>query len=178
MERAHGRATCMAIVGLWALSACAIQPRSDARAPMKEDRAATITRAPTGVVELLRYAERIRALPLKALQHEYLESEQQFATAPTPDTRMRLALLVSLPAAPFRNDARARQLLAEGPDGEAGYDELARWLLVTIDERRALEDVAEEERRGKQALRAKLDQLKAIEEDLDRRMQAPVINPR
>jgi len=93
---------------------------------------------------------------------------------PSPDNRMRLALLLTLPTAPFRNDARARDLLA----GATGYPELARWLVMSIDERRALEEVAEEERRRRQALQAKLNQLKAIEEEMDRRMQPTVINPR
>jgi len=152
------------------LSACAFQPTGADTASVQQQDSPRPTPAPAGLVQLLRYADRIRALPLTTLQHEFTEAEQQFVLAPTPDNRVRLALLLTLPTAPFRNETRARDLLA----GATGYPELVRWVLVTIEERRALEEVADEERRRRLALQAKLNQLKAIEEDMDRRMQPPV----
>lgn len=174
MERAHGRTTCIALLGVWVLSACAAQPpHPDSTSIYRNGASRPSASAPVGLVQLLRYADRIRALPLSTLQHEFAEAEQQFVMAPTPDNRMRLALLLSLPTAPFRNDARARDLLTSA----TGYPELVRWVLITLDERRALEEIAEEERRRRVALQAKLNQLKAIEADMDRRMP-PMVNPR
>lgn len=183
MERLYARMRIIGLFAVWAISACAVSPqRAEIEPAGRESSDSAAPRAvwngAHGIVHLLRYAEHIRALPLATLQHEYTEAEQQFASAPTPDNRLRLAMLLSLPSAPFRNDARARQLLTPAVQSAAGYAEFTHWLLVTIDERRALEEVVEEERRRRQALRAKLDQLKAIEEDMDRRMQPPVINPR
>jgi len=131
--------------------------------------------------DLISYAERVRLLAPGALQREYSEREQGFRDEGSPANRIRLAVLLGLKQAPFRDDARARHLLLQAAH-QSGYNAesyrgLAVLLLQQLDERREMEATLESERKERQALRRKLEQLKAIEEQIDRRMP-PVIQPR
>lgn len=130
---------------------------------------------------LMTYAEQVRLLAPGELQREYTEREQGFHEEASAANRIRLAVLLGLKRAPFRDDARARLLLLQAAH-QSGYNvdayrSLAVLLLQQLDERREMEATLENERKERQALRRKLEQLKAIEEEIDRRMP-PVIQPR
>lgn len=168
------------------LAACIAAPsRSSVAAPVRPAVIETSVGecAPTAseLESLVSYAEQVRLLAPAQLARELAEREQGFREDATPANRIRLAMLLGLRQAPFRNDARARQLLLQAAH-QSGYnvDEyrgLAVLLLLQLDERREMETTLENERKERQALRRKLEQLKAIEEEIDRRMP-PVIQPR
>jgi hypothetical protein len=95
----------------------------------------------------------------------------------SPVYRIRLAILLSLPDAPFRDDKRARALLNQivAYDDPAhsdlvAYARLLRW---NLDDRASARETCEldlkNERTQRQNLQHKLNELKAIEEQLDRR---------
>ena len=128
--------------------------------------------------ELLRYIEHIRRAPVTLLEHEAHESERRLQTDPTMLNRMRQALFLAFAPTPYRSTSRAHTLL-DGLSRESGdLQPLAKLLTAALQERLNLELALTEERKQKQDLRRKLDQLKAIEEDLGRDRQSPIINPR
>lgn len=172
-----------------AIAACApIPSRSSSAPPPVAPVASTVVTSPcecevtTSELDgLMHYAERVRLLAPGALEREYIEREQGFQEEASAANRIRLAVLLGLRQAPFRDDARARLLLLQaahqsGYNAEA-YRSLAVLLLQQLDERRQMEATLDSERKERQALRRKLEQLKAIEEEIDRRMP-PVIQPR
>jgi hypothetical protein len=138
--------------------------------------------AANDIATLLGYTESVRRLTPAELQREYTRVETGYAKKADSAGRVKLAILLSLQHAPFRNEARARGLLLQAI-GDSGYNsspyrQLATLLLIGLDERREWERALEEERRQRQALGKKLDQLKAIEEEIDRRRAPPVMTPR
>jgi len=121
---------------------------------------------------VLRYAEHVRTLDADAQRGEYQRMKQRYARDDSTANRFRLALLLSLPGAPFRSDARARELLRgymQDNDDASAYHHLAVFLLRTLDERQAVERTAEAERRQVELLRKQVEELKAIERRLNRR---------
>lgn len=130
---------------------------------------------------VLGYTETVRLLSPGELQREYTRVERGYSKEPKIVNRLKLAILLGLRHAPFRDEARARGLLLQAVS-ESGYNatlhrRLAALLLVGLDERRELERSLEEERRQRQALAKKLEQLRTIEEDIDRR-RSPAVTPR
>lgn len=107
-----------------------------------------------------------------ARQREYLRVEAKFLDGQATTDRLMLVLLLSAPGAPFRDDARARGLLREymGNDDDA-YREFARFLLRSLNERRAMEQALDAERKHTQQLRKQVEELKAIEQDMNQRDQ-------
>lgn len=166
------------------LAACVAAPSRSSAAPAEPRVIARAAECEPGTSELeglVYYAERVRLLAPGALEREHAEREQGFREEASPGNRIRLAVLLALRHAPFRDDARARLLLLQAAH-QSGYNAdayrgLAALLLTQLDERRELETTLESERKERQALRRKLEQLKAIEEEIDRRMP-PVIPPR
>lgn len=127
---------------------------------------------------LLRYIDHIRRAPIAVLEHEARETEQRAIADPSGLNQMRQALFLAFAPAPFRATARAHAVL-DGMSREGGeLQSLAQLLAAALQERLNLEAALADERRQRQGLRHKLDQLKAIEEDLGRDRQSPVINPR
>jgi hypothetical protein len=126
------------------------------------------------LMDLLRYVEAIRATTAEAQQREYRRVEARFLERREPRDRFALALLLSSPEAPFHNDAKAKELLFEyiddNPDNTA-YRPLAAFLLRGLNERRAMEQTVEVERRQTQALRKQMEELKAIEQHMNQRDQ-------
>lgn len=128
--------------------------------------------------ELLRYIEYIRRAAVTELEREAHESEQRVQADPSRLNRLRQALFLAFAPAPYRSTSLAHAIL-DGLSREQGdLQPLARLLTASLQERLNLEGALTEERRQKHDLRRKLDQLKAIEEDLGRDRQSPVINPR
>ena len=97
--------------------------------------------------------------------------------------RLRLAVLLSLPQAPFRNDTRALELVDEvirsGDEKVLWFAYTLRWSLqdrqlLQADHNRALT----REREQRAALKQKLNELKAIEEQIHRRdIKNPTTTP-
>jgi hypothetical protein len=131
---------------------------------------------------LLGYTETVRLLNPAALQREFLRVHESHAKDASVANRLKLAILLSLRHAPFRDEARARGLLLQTAVDSSynlpSYRQLAGLLLIGLDERRELERALEEERRQRHVLGKKLEQLKTIEEEIDRRRAPPVMTPR
>ncbi|MBI3897095.1 MAG: hypothetical protein HY308_02230 [Gammaproteobacteria bacterium] len=131
---------------------------------------------------LMSYTATLQLLSSDELRREYERVEANYNKDENITDRLKLAALLSVRHAEFRNDTRARDLLLQSV-GDGDYDSqlyrsLAALLLVMLDERRTLEHSVEDERRQRQALSKKLEQLRAIEEEIDRRTSPPVITPR
>jgi hypothetical protein len=178
MNRARGRAFAVTICFL--VSACAstrnVSTENATPAPLPR---VTDAGAPRTADELVVYAERIRWLAPNALEKERANVEQDYHRRPTAINRLQLALLLSLRRTPFRDDGRARELVSEvarepGEKNEA-LRSFAMLLLQDLDDRWAAERMLDEERKQRLVLQKKLDQLKAIEEEMDRRATPSVV---
>lgn len=127
---------------------------------------------------LILYVERTRRLAPAGLESEYAAARAEHRRAPDSFTRLKLGLLLSSPRVSFRDYAFARQLLhaaTKDADAEPTTRAAAALWLHELEERIALERSLEEERRQRQTLQRKLDQLKTIEEEIDRRPATPVV---
>lgn len=134
------------------------------------------------VERLVVYAERIRWFAPSMLDAERAVAERDLKNEPSAFNRMRLASLLLLRRAPFRDEARARELLSQttkerGTQNQAIRSIAMLWL-QELDERWSMDRMLDDERRQRQTLQKKLDQLKAIEEDMGRRNPPPVMTPR
>lgn len=135
------------------------------------------------VEHLVMYADRLRWVAPPMLDAERASAEIDLARAPTAANKVKLALVLMLRRAPFRDDTRARELLSQGAkDAESDSQpmrSLATWLLQELDDRWASERQLDDERRQRTLLQRKVDQLKALEEEMDRRSAPPpVMAPR
>jgi len=131
-------------------------------------------RSSDSVDALVRYGALLRSIPAEALEREYTQISGANAHDTNAPDRIRLALLLSVPGASFQDNARARRYLEKVLD-DPGYNarqyrDLARLLLATLDDRKQLESALADERRQRQELQQKLDQLKAIEQDTGTRI--------
>lgn len=118
---------------------------------------------------LLLYHEYLRKLSGAALNREHEEVKRALARSNSDFSRVRLALLLSLPTASFRDDGRAVGLLEPLLAGSAAADEmqaLARLLHAQISERRRIEERLKDEQRKTEGLQQKLDALQSIEKSL------------
>jgi len=131
-------------------------------------------RSSDGVEGLVRYGALLHSLPAEAQEREYAQVAGALERNRNASDRIRMALLLSIPGASFRNDARARKYLEQVLDDRGHntrqYRDLARLLLATLDDRKQLESELTDERRQRQELQQKLDQLKAIEQDTGTRI--------
>jgi hypothetical protein len=135
---------------------------------------ASCVERPQSVGGLIRYAQALRALDAPVQQGEYQRVESRFARQPTAINRLMLALLLSTPETTFRNDARSRELLAEYVElnrDDGAYRDFAAFLLRGLNERYAMEQAMEGERRLHQQLRKQVEELKAIEQHMNQRDQ-------
>lgn len=168
------------LVSACASTGTATPPPNPSSPPPPMVEAVTETASP--IERLVIYADKLRALTPPALESERMTAEQDYRSAPTGFNRLRLALVLSQPRVPFRDDARARELLGQAVrDPSASSDALrsfAGWMLQELDDRAAAERMLEEERRQRLGLQKKLDQLKAVEEEMDRRSNPSVVTPR
>lgn len=139
------------------------------------------------MAELLAYNQRIRALSGDELAAEYAAATQSLAKLKSDASRLRLAMLLSLPAAAFRDDGRA-VALAEDVAGRKNPESnslrpLALFIAATVNEQRRQEErnqklsqrLQEEEKRA-DALQQKLDGLKAIEKNILNREPTKPVN--
>ena len=177
MERVHGavfRFVLMCAVGISGCAAPARAPQSvnaDIPTPNQHE----LTR---NTDELLRYIESVRAMPTPQLEREAVIVDHDARAQPSVANRLRLGVFLGFAPPPFRATGRAQELLDGVWRDDNAQRDVVRLLMAVLQDRHDLEATLSDERRQRQALRNKLDQLKAIEEDLDRRMQPSVINPR
>ena len=123
---------------------------------------------------LLSYGAWLRSIRSESLEQEYMRTAAALAKDPTAPNRIRMALLSSLPGAPYQDYARAKghleQVLGDSGDSARSYHGVARFLMALLDERRQLENSLADERRQRQESQQKLEQLKAIEQDTGTRI--------
>ena len=158
---------CAVLVPLW-LAACAPMTRTVSGG---FGEAPVFTNAETRVVlSLLDGYQRWQAMPAEDLRLEFTAANDAYATAQGDAERLRLALLLSLPGAPFRDDGRALSVLEPvATPGAAGpLRELALIVRSQLAER--LRAVRDEQKRSEE-LSQKLDALRKLERSLIEREQ-------
>jgi len=121
----------------------------------------------SGTVRAIEYFGSTRQLPAREVRAEYDAVRKSFSNTRSDFDRVRLALLLSLPNAPFHDEGQALELL-EPLSRDAGneYNGLAQ-LVTTL--------LAEQRRRTHQAtaLQQKLDRIKALEQEMQQRAATP-----
>ena len=168
------------------LTGCQLATRPDTGSPEGSAEAAntgadsTVLDSPEGNIKggefatLVAYTNWLRERDPAQLERLLANAEARARNPADAPARLRLAVLLSLPQAPFRNDGRALDLVDEVI---RSGDEKARWFAYTLrwslqdrqllqaDHHRALT----REREQRAALKQKLNELKAIEEQIHRR---------
>jgi hypothetical protein len=139
------------------------------------------------VADLLEYHQRIRTLGSDELATEYAAANHSLVKQKSDAARLRLAILLSVPGTPFRDDGRAAALAEEvvirkNPDNSS-LRPLAALVAANASEQRRQEErsqklgqrLQEEEKRA-DTLQQKLDGLKAIEKNLLNREPTKPVN--
>ena len=147
------------------------------------------------VVALLAYFQRVSAMGAEDLRREYNTVNAAFNKDKIESQRLKLALLLSVPQAPFGDDKRLISLLETAPTRNAPADSPQRELLTllqkltaervrqvnlskeeqkrtdtqTRDEQKRLEQQVKDEQKRADELQQKLDALLAIDRDLRHR---------
>lgn len=168
---------------LLALAGCAGVPRHSVEA--------------SEVIELLDYYGHLVVMPADDQARAYQEAQTNFEREPGDLQRLRLALVLTLPRAPWRDDARVLKLiesLAEAPVDQASprrdfavvlQNLVSERLRLLRDEQRRAEDVQQrlqnllterqrqlrEEHRKVEELQGKVEALRAIDRDMQIKMQ-------
>lgn len=84
------------------------------------------------VIALLAYFQRVQALPADEQRREYVAVNQQFGKDKSENSRLKLALLMSIPGAGFRDDAKLMNLLETAASRNAATDSPRRELLTLL----------------------------------------------
>ena len=176
---------CVAAAAL-AFSACASRPGSHVSADAAPTQpsaapAAAFDQAGDALDEVLAYTAELGLLSPTALRAEYALVRREHERATTPATALKLAVLLNQRGTPFFDGPKARELLLYAADvtrGDVPTRHLARLLLRQWEETAAIERSLVEERARRQTLEKKLEQLKTIEEEIDRRPATPVVPSR
>ena len=143
-------------------------PKPDVAKPVEPPVAAKVepTKPVSEVESMLAYFDYIRRLPPAELGREHDSARQAFAGNRSDAARLRLALLLSLPNAPFKEEAKALELLEPMvKDTRSQYTPLrgfAFLLAVLVSEQRKLGSSV-------QGLQEKLEALKSLERSLNER---------
>ena len=168
------------ILGALNVSACAWLP------PMEQDGESVAVfdlGVPTQGDEvggLLRYAQHLRHLSDSALERELINTQESLENTRDPGTRVRAALLLSHPTAPFRQDEQASRILTELIQEDSGehavINSFAAYYLGILEQRedarnslRKLRHQLAAEREQRRLLQTQLEALKAIETALEQR---------
>ena len=128
---------------------------------------------------LLRYAEHVSRMDESARRREYTRAEQAFAHEASTLNRLRLALLLTQPDTPFQCDSCARDLLKSylQHDNDRAWRDFSALLLRSTEQRLALQQELDTERKQHQQMRQQLEKLKAIEKRLTERDRAATTKP-
>ena len=112
------------------------------------------------VENLVEYFSYIRKLPANDLAREYDTARQAYNRGRSEHSRLRFAMLLSLPGVPFSDDGRALDVLDPVlRKGNGRYYALAQMLSSHIQEQRRLNASV-------QGLQQKLDALKSLERSI------------
>lgn len=156
----------MGLMAVFYLAGCAQphgpEPESEtttAPATPRQD----FTREKDEVAALLAYYQELLAMPAEDLRHEYQSTSQSFARDKTEQERLKLALLMNVPGAAWRDDAKLLALL-EGAQSRAGPAESPRRQFLTLLQKLVAERLREQ-RRGDE-LQQKLNAMLNIERSL------------
>lgn len=126
------------------------------------------------------YYDHLRKQPATELAKEYDKARQDFAKTRSELNRVKVALLLSLPNAPFHDTLAALNLLNELPketkDAPSGLRSFANFLGVLLaEQQRAInsaDDLSQklkDEQKRARALQEKVDAIKNMEKNLIRR---------
>jgi hypothetical protein len=126
---------------------------------------------------LVRYAQWLRERTPEALDAALGEAEQRARASDAAAGRVRLALVLSVPGASFRDEARARALLDEvirqTDEEDTEMRAFAAMLAANLQDRQWVREHLERrlsaERQRREQLERKLEELKDIEQQLQRR---------
>lgn len=122
------------------------------------------------VVELLDFHERLVNMAADEQRREFQAAQAAFDKQPGDPQRLRLALLLTLPRAAWRDDSRALQLLAGMEPVHADQPSPRRDLAVLVQKLVAeRQRQVREEHRKVEDLQHKLDSLRAIDRETRQR---------
>lgn len=133
------------------------------------------------LARLLRYAEQVGRMSEPARRRQHALAEQAFAREASAFNRLRLALLLALPDSPLQCDSCARDLLRDylqPDDNDRAWRNFATLLLHATEQRLALQQALETERRQHQLAREQVEKLKAIEQRINERDRAAITEPK
>jgi uncharacterized coiled-coil protein SlyX len=174
-----------AAVAVLALAACAlVEPQAPTKpapvveptapAPKPAPPAAAPVPAPSAeadewrqVAELLGYYQRVAGLGMDEQKRELAAATQTFNRERSNASRVRLALVYSIPGTAVQDDARAAQLLEPIAAGSGALRQLAGLVHAQVTDRMKAQKRADQ-------LKDQVEQLRAIEKQLiERGSQAP-----
>jgi hypothetical protein len=129
------------------------------------------------VAAMLGNHERLAALKLDEQRREFNAAQAAHERMANDTTRLQLALMMLLPRAPWRDDARIQALLgaveaAPARQRSARYD-LAQLLLRQVAERQRKTEQLSEERRKSEEMQQKIDSLRSIDRETYKRKKSP-----
>ena len=117
--------------------------------------------------ELLGYYQRVAGLGLEDQKRELATATQAFNRERSNASRVRLALLYSIPGSALQDDARAAQLLEPIASGNGAVRQLAALVHAQVTDRLKAQKRADQ-------LKDQVEQLRAIEKQLiERGSQTP-----
>lgn len=142
-----------AAVGCFGLAACTTIPGVQ---PFGR----VATAESSDVAELLERYERLVGQPVEEQRKEFAAAQAAFDQAATEASRLRLALALSLPQAPWRDDARVVSLLAEpNVEPNPGLRRRVAQLLyrLTVERQRLVREEQKRVENGQQADQKRLE---------------------
>jgi hypothetical protein len=163
-------AACSLLAGCGVLQPVEVAEKEPETPPAAEEPSEPVERAPvtpsasirqiSGAENLLTYFTQLRKLSGPDLAREHDSARQAFGTGRSEFSRVRLAMVVTLPNTPFYDETRALELLDPvWKNSESQLSGLAALLVSQIQERKRLDANA-------QALQQKLNALKSLERSL------------
>jgi hypothetical protein len=163
--------TCFAVAGCAGLE-FGHRPSSD-----DQERAAPAVTEGVNVHDLAVYYLNLEALDQDGLQREFVRVQADVEAHHSPADRIRLAMLLGLPRAPFKNYDRSLSLFGEAlrePFGRnadaksflAAFSAMVLELKKQSEQNQSLESKLKEERKQRDLLQQKLDELTTIEKKL------------
>jgi hypothetical protein len=129
------------------------------------------------VADLLEYARSMDSLNDQELQQEFARAQQAVTEHRQPGDRIRLALLLGFPRAPFKDYDRSLALLDEASADPAGQNDASRVLVSFIssmvrefkrqgEQYQKLDAKYKDEKKQRELLQQKLDELTSLEQKL------------
>lgn len=154
-------------VACMAVTACVpLSPVPDGATGLTQPAAVERSKEEAEVLALLAYYQGLLSLPAEELRREYQDVSRSFGRDRSELGRLKLALLMSVPEASWRDDARLLVLL-EGSGSRTAEADSPRRQFVFLLQKWAGE--RQREQRRADELQQKLDALLTIERNLQKR---------